>query len=183
MLNNIAATLGGGVVVPATDYESIATVTVGAGGSSTMTFSSIAGTYSHLQIRAIAQGSGVATNWSMTFNGDTNNSNYYARHLLYGDGSTAAAVYNQTLVGITGGSLAPSTTSMNAPNIIDLLDYSNSNKYKTLRVLAGYDTNGAGVALLGSGLWMNTAAITSITITPYGGTFAQYTQFALYGIR
>ena len=183
MLNNIATLLGGGAPPEVGDYESIATTTVGAGGSSSIVFSSISGTYKHLQIRAIAQGSGVATNWSMTFNGDTNNANYYSRHLLYGDGSTAGAVANQTLVGITGGSLAPSTTSMTAANIIDLLDFSNANKYKTLRVLAGYDTNGAGVALLGSGLWMNTSAITSITLTPYGGTFAQYTQFALYGVK
>ena len=87
------------------------------------------------------------------------------------------------MTGITGGSVAPSTTSMIAANIIDLLDYSNTNKYKTLRVLAGYDTNGAGVVLLGSGLWMNTNAISSIAITPYSGTFTQYTQFALYGIK
>lgn len=184
MLNNIAALLDSGAPAAIGDYESIATTTVGAGGSSSIDFTSISGGYKHLQIRAIGRGSAGATNWSMTFNGDTNNSNYFSRHLLYGEGSGAvASIYNTTLVGITGGSLAPSTTSMVAPNIIDLLDYSNASKYKTLRVLAGYDTNGAGVALLGSGLWLNTSAITSITITPYGGTFTQYTQFALYGIK
>ena len=36
-------------------YESIATVTVGAGGTSTITFSSIPTGYTHLQIRGIAQ--------------------------------------------------------------------------------------------------------------------------------
>jgi hypothetical protein len=183
MLNNIAAILDAGVAASTNSYESIMTVSVGSGGSSQIDFTSISATYKHLQIRAIARGNGAAGNWSITFNGDTNNSNYYSRHLLYGDGSTAAAISNQTLTGITGGSVAPSTTSMVAANIIDLLDYSNTNKNKTLRVLAGYDTNGAGVVLLGSGLWMNTNAISSIAITPFSGTFTQYTQFALYGIK
>ena len=128
MLNNIAGLLGDGGGA-ANSYESIQTVLVGSGGSSQIDFTSIPATYKHLQIRAIARGNGAATNWSITFNGDTNNSNYYARHLLYGDGSTAAAISNQTLTGITGGSVAPSTTSMIAANIIDLLDYSNTNKY------------------------------------------------------
>ena len=59
MLNNIASMLGvGGAAIG--DYESIATVSVGAGGTSAVEFTTIAGTYSHLQIRGIAKG-GEAT--------------------------------------------------------------------------------------------------------------------------
>jgi hypothetical protein len=47
----------------------------------------------------------------------------------------------------------------------------------------GFDANGSGYVSLGSGLWMNTAAVTSIKLSPYSGTFVQYTQFALYGIK
>lgn len=36
---------------PSTDYDSIATTTVGAGGAASITFSSIPSTYQHLQIR------------------------------------------------------------------------------------------------------------------------------------
>ena len=43
----------GGAAAAGTAYESIATVTVGAGGSSSVTFSSIPSTYQHLQIRYI----------------------------------------------------------------------------------------------------------------------------------
>ena len=71
--------------------------------------------------------------------------------------------------------------------IIDVLDYANTNKYKTLRSLFGGDVNMAGGVLgLQSELWMNTAAITTITLTATNGTsplFTQYSQWALYGIK
>ena len=74
-------------------FESIATAT-GTGSSSTITFSSIPSTYTHLQIRGIGK-SVLSTPASsdyakMYFNGDTSTANYYA-HQLYGDGSTAAS--------------------------------------------------------------------------------------------
>jgi hypothetical protein len=163
--------------------EPIATTLVGAGGAASITFSNIPQGYKHLQIRVIARGNSSATNLAITFSGDTNNANYWSRHQMYGDGATAASNNNQTLTGITCGSVSPSTTSLVAPDIVDLLDYSNVSKYKTLRVLGGYDANGSGAIVFGSGLWMNTAAITSINIAPYSGTFTQYSRFSLYGIR
>jgi hypothetical protein len=181
MLNNIAAFMAGGA--PPTSYESIQTHDVGAGGASSITFTAISGTYKHLQIRIIARGNGSASNLAVTFNGDSNNSNYWSRHQVFGDGSTAAANNNQTLTGIVCGSVSPSTTSLVAPNVMDLLDYSNASKYKTLRNLGGYDANGSGAIVFGSGLWLNTAAITSVTIAPFSGTFTQYSSFALYGIK
>ena len=58
-----------------------------------------------------------------------------------------------------------------------------SNKLKTVRALAGYDTNGAGVIFLGSGLYYtNTNAVTSIRILTESNAFTQNTQIALYGI-
>jgi hypothetical protein len=163
--------------------EPIATTLVGSGGTSTITFSNIPNTYKHLQIRTIARSNGSATNICLIFNGDTNNANYYARHLLYGDGTSALALSGQTLTGITTGSVSPNTTSLVAPNIIDLLDYSNSSKNKTLRSLGGYDANGSGFIILASGLWMNTAAINSINITCFSGSFTEHTRFSLYGIK
>ena len=65
-------------------YDSIATTTVGAGGASSVTFSSIPQTYTHLQLRyfggnnANPGGSGF-----VSFNGDTTDANYYD-HVLYG---------------------------------------------------------------------------------------------------
>ena len=52
-----------------------------------------------------------------------------------------------------------------------------------MRSLGGYDANGSGNVGLFSGVWMNTAAITSISLLSDSGNQEQYTQFALYGIK
>jgi len=62
------------------DFQSISTVTVGAGGSSSITFNSIPSTYSHLQIRALSrsQRSGSAADEIyMTINGNSLTKNHY----------------------------------------------------------------------------------------------------------
>jgi hypothetical protein len=183
ILGIMASQISGHLWAPEGAYDSLATVTVPSGGVASVTFAGIPSGYKHLQIRAIARGNGSATNLAVTFNGDSNNANYWSRHQVFGDGSTAAANNNQTLTGIVCGSVSPSTTSLVAANVMDLLDYSNASKYKTLRNLGGYDANGSGAVVFGSGLWLSTAAITSITIAPYSGTFTEFSTFALYGIK
>ena len=167
---------------PSGAYDSIATVNVGAGGTSSITFSSIPQGYTHLQIRAFT---GTATYWSnagyVHFNGDTTTSNYN-EHAIYGSGASAGAYYTSSNQGLFY--LGKSTSGFDAA-VIDILDYTNTSKNKVSRSLFGYDVNGAtGYVGLISGLWRNTAAVTSITITAGGiGDFAQYSQFALYGIK
>jgi hypothetical protein len=168
------------------DYESIATVSVGSGGSSFVEFTSIPGTYTHLQIRALARGtrSDAGDGLTLQFNGDT--ASNYSSHNLYGNGSTVSAgVWNTTNIPLqnvmcaaTGGS------NIFGVMVTDILDYANTNKYKTTRDLSGNDRNGSGDVTFQSGSWRNTNAITSIKIAPlYGAGIAQYSQFALYGIR
>ena len=180
MLNNIAALIGG--AAPAVgDYESIATVNVTAGGGTTaIDFTSIAGTYKHLQVRAIAKG-GEATYslFKIQFNADTGNN--YSSHALYGDGSAAGA---EGFANYPQGSFYSGSTTNFGAIIIDVLDYADTNKYKTVRTLAGVDGNGSGIVDLASAGWRNTNAITSIKIATAGtGTIAQYSHFALYGIK
>ena len=68
--------------------------------------------------------------------------------------------------------------------VTDILDYTDTNKLTTVRTLGGYDVNGAGQFGLFSNLWNNTAAVSTITLRIVGGTnFAQYSEFALYGIK
>ena len=168
-----------------TAYESISTVTVGSGGAATVTFSSIPATYSHLQVRAICKTTAATSNVNSIFgqfNSDTGSN--YARHFLNGSGSAAGAggAASQTSV-FFGTGIEAGVTSVFAANVIDILDYANTNKYKTTRSLSGADTNGGGFVQFMSGLWMNTAAVTSITILPNSDNFIQYSSFALYGIK
>jgi hypothetical protein len=179
-------------ITPATQssYESIATTTVGSGGSSTITFSSIPATYKHLEVRLIARsaltGSGNQDDILMRFNSDTGNN--YVGHQLYGDGSSTGS-------GSLGGTppvniMYPAYVTSNSAiassygvGIIDILDYANTNKYKVMRSLNGHDNNGNGFILHRTSLWMSTSAISSITFTFSSSNYMQYSQFALYGIK
>ena len=170
----------------ANSYESIATVTVGSGGSSTITFSSIPSTYTHLQIRAITRSTRSAANSNiyLGFNNDTTTGNYYG-HYLNGDGSSAGAgaKIGSTTSAIIVSAAATSTSSVFTGAVIDILDYANTNKYKTIRGLDGRDLNGSGQVAITSALWAYTNAVDRIELKPFNGNFAQYSHFALYGIR
>jgi hypothetical protein len=165
-----------------TAYESIATTTVGSGGASSITFSSIPSTYQHLQIRGIGgtTNTGALDFAAVTFNSDTGAN--YSWHRIVGDGSgvaTAAAAPASYVLTFCGG------TTTFGPLVLDILDYDDTNKYKTTRSLSAAENNGSGneYILYTSGNWRNTNAITSITITGVFGTFRQYTSYALYGIK
>jgi len=177
MLNTISGLLGGGAPAGG-DYESIATVTVGAGGASTLTFSSIPSTYTHLQVRSLANNSTTTNIW-MRINSDTGAN--YATHYLNGNGSSAGtSSYVNQGDGIYYG-YNEAVQSCGA--VLDLLDYTNTNKFKTSRNLTGFDNNGSGQIFLWSGLWRSTSAVTALTIYSQAGTFTQYSSFALYGIK
>ena len=174
------------------DFQSIATVSVGSGGSSSISFTSIPATYTHLQIRGISQ-----TNRSTADNADdllvrfnSDSTDNYPFHRLRGNGTSPDAAGNATGTGFTS-ILLPTCTGISSKTnvfgtvIIDILDYANSNKYKTLRSLCGVENNASPSWIaLASGLWQSTSAITSISFTPGAGTlFSQYSHFALYGIK
>lgn len=179
MLNNIAGLLGDGGGA-ANSYESIMTVPVGSGGTSTVTFSSIPATYKHLQIRGMA--TGTTAYFRVRFNGDTGSN--YAWHELYGDGSSAVAgAGSSATFGVIEASSAGSNP-LSGALITDILDYASTNKNKTMRTLCGYDANGSGRIHLVSSLWMNSStAINSIEIVISAGSIGQYSSFALYGIK
>jgi len=172
--------------VAAGDFESIATTTVGAGGSSSITFSSIPSTYTHLQIRVINRISQSVSENGIIVRVNSDTGSNYAFHGFTGNGSSAGAFGYASQTKIEGPDApgASATASIFGAQIIDILDYANTNKYKTVRILTGDDLNGSGGIRLISGLWMNTNAITSLEFTVNGGSnFVQYSHFALYGIK
>lgn len=171
------------------DFFSIATVNVGTDNPTTITFSSIPSTYTHLQIRGISRCGRTDgdDNYILRFNSDTGNN--YAHHKVYGTGSTVTAASTSSTSGINLDFAISSSyigTSNFAPIILDILDYANTNKYKTVRYLTGFDSNGGNRDRISfaSGLWQSTSAITSITLLADASqTLSQYTTLALYGIK
>jgi hypothetical protein len=158
-------------------------VTVGAAGATSITFSNIPGTYTHLQLRSFGGVDTVNRDIYMRFNNDT--ASNYSAHLLYGTGSSAAAYSPPTTDSIywSVGNNYGAANSFGAA-VADILDYANTNKYKTVRSLYGYDNNNTtGQLNFASGNWRSTSAITSITIFPQSGNIIQYSSFALYAVK
>ena len=160
-------------------YDAIATATVDSSGASSITFSSIPQGYTHLQLRYIGLASG--TQYGMQVgNGTVDTGNNYAWHEMSGTGSSANVGSTTGTTQITMNFFTATSTTYPTAGIIDILDYTNINKYKTVRYLDGEDANGSGQITFGSGVWMNTAAINTLTINQ---SWTQYSTFALYGIK
>ena len=161
-------------------FESIATLS--GSGVSTITFSSIPSTYKHLQIRMFGQAASSSGVVRMRLNGDTG-SNYTA-HYLAGYGSSVGAGGNVSLNNMYTYGYSSNVNSFFS-NIVDIIDYASTAKYKTTRMFGGYDSNGTNSqeVNLFSYLWLNTSAISSITIYGDGGNFSSTTTFSLYGIK
>lgn len=169
-------------------FESIATVTVGSGGAADVEFVSISNSYSHLQIRCFARGTETSDNVNVTVrvgNGTIDTGSNYAWHQLYGDGSStgSSAGTTQSFMYMPQVATDLNSASVFGAVVIDILDYANTNKYKTLRGLGGFDSNGSGKVFVRSGLWQSTSAINRIKIYPNTANWKQYTTFALYGIK
>lgn len=180
ILGIMASAISGNLWAPSKDYDSIATITPYT-TTSTVVFSSIPSTYRHLQLRANAAGS-AAANITIRFNGDTGSN--YNYHFLEGNGATASAGGGAGSIAYIVGPVVTNTASSYTGMVIDVLDYKDTNKNTTLRSLSGADLNGSSNWLtFSSGVWFNTTAINSITITLGSGTFAANSHWALYGIK
>lgn len=167
------------------NFYSIATVTLSATATN-VTFAGVPSGYKHLQIRATTRSSesaGVGGLY-LQFNGDTGSN--YSWHRVYADGSSAQAGSGTSttwmLPGISSTTTNPS--NMFSSSIIDVLDYASVSKNKTIRALTGKEENGSGYIGLHSGAWFNSSStVTSLTIVPFNGSWQQYSQFALYGVK
>jgi len=171
---------------PTGAYDALATVTAPSGGVASITFAGIPTGYKHLQVRALGRLTGNANNCTLKINDDSGSN--YSFHQLYGDGGSAGAGGNGFSTPSSSPNFNLTAASATAGNfgvgIMDILDYTNTSKLKTIRTLTGHDTNGGGYVIARSALWNSTSAVTSITFTPDSGySFAQYSQFALYGVK
>ena len=154
----------------ATTYEPIATTTLGS-AASTITFSTISGSYTDLVV--IFRGIETTNDFNLLrFNGDTGSN--YSHTEIYGDGSSAQSGRgsNRTTMYFGRGQTTPNS------KILHILNYSNTTTYKTTLSRNNSDSVGAFV-----NLWRSTSAITSIEFSRGGGNYDVGTTVTLYGIK
>jgi hypothetical protein len=157
-------------------YEPIATQTLGSNASS-VTFSSISGSYTDLVIIftfGITGGDDII----MRFNGDTGAN--YSSTRLFGNGGAAFSGRTSDYTGIQPRTPADQPSTITTMWRINIMNYANTTTYKTSS--SRYDFV-AGVAETDIGLWRNTAAITSVSIVSPARSFVTGTTFTLYGIK
>jgi len=174
-------------------YDALATYTVPSGGVSTITFAGLptGGQYTHLQIRGILRSTrnDPYTYGSIKFNGEGTTTNY-AYHHLVGAGSgtpTSGGDFNVAAIDINQIVAASSMSDNFTSIVIDVLDYTSTAKYKTVRHLYGDDRNSEsayhGHINFSSGLWKNTAAINQITVSDNVANWAEYSTLSIYGVK
>lgn len=141
-----------------------------ADGTNAVIFDNIPQTFTHLQLRVFGRSTwtgGNDSNLYVTINSNTTSTNYVA-HYLNGDGSSASSGSFTSGLGFWVGRYAlPTATAASeimGCAIVDILDYTNTNKNKTARFLHGQDRNGAGYLGMSSSLFMQTGAITRLDI-------------------
>lgn len=150
--------------------------------ATSVTFNSIPQTYASLQVRFIAKNNSAAGALPVfNFNNDTGSN--YAYHYLTGNGSAASASGVATTSYIQIYDFPDNTANIFGAAIADIHNYASTTQYKTLRSFHGFDANGSGNVRIGSGLWMSTAAITSVKIDFQGDSYPAGCTFALYGMK
>lgn len=171
--NSITATS----TVPSS-YDSLGTVFVPSGGLSSVIFSGIPVGYRHLQLRVMGKITGSVTEAATSLS--INETAITRSHYFGGDGSSAFT--NTGTSGYIASMPGASATSWGFI-VIDVLDYSDIDKNKTIKAFNGWDNNGSGLVLMYSGLLTSTDAVKTIKLDPGSGNWAQYSHFALYGVK
>ena len=165
-------------------FESIATAT-GTGSSGTITFSSIPGTYKHLQVRVNGLTAGANQQIRMRLNGDT--STVYTRHIIFGGGYTVigtGTINTNTFYIAANSNGLPTTANVPGVAIVDVHDYASTVKNKTIKAYSGYnDNSGTWEINLASGVYRATTAVTSVTIFLDSQNWTTASVFSLYGIK
>lgn len=156
-------------------YDPIASTTL-TGSASSITFSSIASSWTDLRLVIVTKSATTGPNTNLRFNSDTGTN--YSRVVLFGSGSTATSAtetnYSNMVIDLNG-----TTTAQPTFIACDIFSYAGSG-YKTVFGESSEDLNGSGIVARQAGLWRSTSAITSIEVRNTG--FTTGTIATLYGI-
>lgn len=159
-------------------FVKIASVTVGSGGASSIDFTSIPATYTDLNLLMSLRNASTFGTVRISYNSNT--SNYTAKRLFLnlntvGSDSATRDILIENDAAFTASTFA--SNSLYIPNYAG-----NSNKSASADWVTENNATNNYLGLVAS-LWSDTAAITSITLTPVAGTFAQHSTAVLYGIK
>jgi hypothetical protein len=161
--------------MPTPTYTPLANITLGS-AAATVTFSSISGAYRDLILVIESQGTTTA-DARLTINGSSSAIYNYVRISGTGSSATSGSGANQTIGVIS--SQPFSTTSQAALLTLQFMDYSATDKHKTVLVRSNAASTGVEAIVQ---RWASTAAITSILVFPSTGSWAAGGTFSLYGI-
>lgn len=164
----------------ATTYVKLDSYTVGAGTSASITFSNINQSYTDIMIR-VSSRSTAADNWmTISFNGGITTP--ITSYMLSGNGSTVTSTARTDNFVLPNGNSSYTSGDFSNGEIY-IPSYSNS-LFQKFMTADGVNENNTSTALsnMGAPWWNNHSPITSVTLTPNSGSFAQYSTFVLYGI-
>jgi hypothetical protein len=159
-------------------------ITVGSGGASSVTFSSIPSTYTDLVVKISARDIATGISWDNLRLAFNSISSGYSAKLLYGTSSTAASLSDTAGTYFNSMYIDSADQTANTFGNLEIYipNYTSSN-YKSVSWDGVIETNSAAALVyLGAGLLSNTAAISSMTFTPLTANFVQYSTFYLYGV-
>jgi hypothetical protein len=161
-----------------TTYTPIATTTLGS-TASTVTFSSISGSYT--DIIAVVSAKVSSSSYDLSFRLNSDSGTNYSWTTVSGNGSTASSLRGSNVsAGRADYRAYMDTTDFNT-YILHFMNYSNATTNKTVLI------RGNSAALGTDGLvnlWRNTSAITTIVFAPeFTGSFATGSTFTLYGVK
>ncbi len=163
--------------------ELITSVTVGSGGAASVTLpatGTIPQTYTDLKVvYSVRSTSSTSNVIDISFNGNT--SNFTNRYLLGTGTGTASGTNFARFSGLQNSSVDTSNTFANGEIYIPNYTGSNFKSYSGDAVQEINSSTGNNLALV-AGLWSNTAAITTITLSGYDGNLVEGSTFYLYGI-
>jgi hypothetical protein len=173
----------------ANTFFKIASTTVGSGGASAITFSSIPGTYTDLKllISARTSSTGPVDGITLSINGSA--SNFNTRYLFFNGFTGGAFNASSDTVG-NGGWINGATSTASSFSNVELYfpNYTSTTKPKEFSVDSVEENNTTGTNTIYMGLFTTLwnpgtqAAITSLTLTPVVN-YVQHTTATLYGIK
>jgi len=169
-----------------TTFTKIASVTVGAGGASSIDFTSIPSTYTDLCVKVSCRGSDAATVFSLLLRLNSDSGSNYSYRNLYADTSNVPRSTSSTTSFIHLWSSNGNTTTANTFSNTELYipNYAGS-ALKSVSAQNQAENNATDAYnSMTAGLWSSTSAITSINLLEgSSGVFMQYSTATLYGIK